>query len=63
MVVHATRNVSRTTFWFVNTHTHTTQTDTLKTIATIIIGVGKEMPLFCSRLKTSSSHMRVINQN
>ena len=45
------------------THTHTTQTDTLKTIATIIIGVGKEMPLFCSRLKTSSSHMRVINQN
>jgi len=35
-IVHTTRYISRTTFWFVDTHKHTdTQTDTLKTIPAV----------------------------
>jgi len=50
MVVHTTRHVSRTTFWFVDTHTrihththtHThMQTDTQKTIPAFTIATGK----------------------
>jgi len=41
MVVHTTRRVSRTTFWFDDTNTQT-HTDTLKTIPAFTVTAGNK---------------------